>query len=391
MLAIKCGKIIPVTAAPIQEGGVLLIEDGKIMKIGELGMEIPADAEILDASDKWVYPGFIEASCHIGANRQPNDFTNDFWDGDHDGVDTMSPMQPQLKIEDGINPADNTIKWVKSSGITTCFVAPGPSSLIDGQGIAIKIKDAETVDELLCGEESRQMCFTLGKEVLTAFKRKKQSPTTRMAAIEMLRDMLTQAIEYGKSENSDCPKDSKLEALLPVVRGEMTARFECLRADDMVAAVKLAEQFDLKYVLVGSFEAHCITNFLKNHRVPILAEAIPYGPERCMPMLDFYDFSLECAADIEKCKSLAGITVNENGQTRRLPMLTGFTTAYGLDPQAALEAITIRPAKLLGMENRIGSLEKGKDADISIFTGDALLNTSRCTCAMVEDRIIFKE
>ena len=376
--------------APAIENGVILVENGKIVEVGGAEIKIPEGAKILDASSQWVYPGFVEASSHIGANRQPSDFSQDLGDGHHDGIDGSAPLLPHLMIKDSINPQDNTIKWVLGSGITSAFVTAGPASPIDGTGVAIKIKEAETVDELII-DRSAQMCFTMGDEAMKTFKRKKQPPMTRMSVMDMLREMLDAAKAYADQPEEERPLDRKLAALLPVIKGEMTARFECLRADDMVAAVKLAEEYQLKYVLVGGFEAHRVKDFLAAHNAPVLLEAVPFGPERCMPMIDLFDFSFETAAILEEKGNLQGITVNENGQTRRLPILAGFTTAYGLNPEAALACITIRAARQLGLEDRIGSLEAGKDADIAIFDGDALSNMSLCKAVLVDGRIIYQD
>ncbi len=389
MLAIKCGRIFPVTA-PVIEKGVILIEDGKIAAVGGAGMEIPTGVEIFDAKDRWVYPGFVEATSHIGANRQPSDFSQDLGDGHHDGIDGSEPMTPHLKIIDSINPQDNTVKWVMGSGITTAFIGAGPAALIDGTGIAMKIKPVEVVDEAVI-EGSEQMCFTLGDEATKTFKRKKQAPLTRMGAMDMLRGLLDEAKEYAQKPKSERVPNKKLEALLPVMEGRMMARFECLRADDIASAVKLAEAYGLKYCIVGGFEAHKIKNFLKEHKAPVVLEAVPFGPERCMPLIDQFDFTFETAAMLEDTGNLQAITTNENGQTRRLPILAGFTTAYGLNSQAALEAITIRAAKALNLDDRIGSLEPGKDADIAIFDGDALSNLSRCKAVIVDGEIVYQE
>lgn len=389
LLAITCGKIFPVTS-PAIENGVILVEDGKIKAVGPAAeVAIPEGAEILDASGRWVYPGFVEAASHIGANRQPSDFSESLTDGHHDGIDGSHPLLPHLRIRDSINPQDNTIKWVFGSGVTTAFVAAGPISLIDGAGVAIKIKAAETVDELLI-EGSEQMCFTMGDEAMKAFKRKKQPPLTRMAAMDMLREALDGARDYGAKPADERKPDKKMEALLPVVNGEMTARFECLRADDIVAAVKLAEDYHLRYSIVGGFEGHLVKDFLARHHAPVIMEAVPFGPERCMPMIDLFDFSLETASVLEKGGNLAAITVNENGQTRRLPILAGFTTAYGVDEETALACITIRPAEQLGLADRIGSLEPGKDADIAIFDGNALSNMSLCKTVLVDGQIVYQ-
>ncbi len=387
MLVIKCKKLVTVTGPVINEG-VLIIDDGRIKALGDKSTPIPEGAEIVDASDKWVYPGFIDAASHIGANKEPNDFSDDVWDGIRDGADAGDPISPQLKIADSIDPFDKTVERVRTSGVTSCFVAAGPAGIIDGQGVVIKMKKAETADEMII-PGSEQMCVILGDDALMTFKRQSRSPFTRMSLADMLRETLSKAKGRAESKEPYAVADRKLDALIPAVKGEMTVRFECFRADDIAAAVGIAEEFGLKYSVVGAFEAHKITSFLEKHKTPVILETTPYGP-RCQEMMRLYDIKFESAGILEKTGNLQCITSNDIGPTERLPIMAGFVTAYGLSSQGALEAITIGPARQLGLENRIGSLEAGKDADIAVFTGDALLCTSHCVMAFVEGEKIFE-
>ncbi len=369
MLAIRCKKLVTVTG-PVIDEGVLVIDNGKIREIGDKDTVIPEGAEVVDASDKWVYPGFIDASLRISGINGSDD-----------------SVSPQLKIIHSVDPDGKSIEAVRFSGVTTCFAAPGPGGIIDGQGAAIKLKKAESAEEMII-PGSEQMCFTLGDETLFASKMRKRPPFTRMGLADMLRDVLTKARTAAAAEEFSANRDRKIDALIPVVKGEMTARFECLKAMDITAAVNIAEEFNLEYVIVGAFEAHKVPEFLKKHKTPVILEALPYG-SRCLEFADPYDVNFESAGILEKNGNLQCITINQAGPAEMLPIFAGFATAYGLSRQGALESVTIGAARQLRLEDRIGSLEVGKDADIAVFTGDALLNTSHCHMAFVEGERVY--
>lgn len=386
MLAIKCGRLIPVTA-PAIDNGVMIIEDGKIKALGGADTPIPTGAEIIDASDRWVYPGLIDAASHLGVNTEPYDFES----GGRDGMDISEPLNPHFRAADAINPFDEALERVRRAGVTTAFAALGPGCVIDGVGTAIKLRPAEAACEMIL-PDTEQLCVTLGDEAIMYFGgMQKRPPRTRMAVIELLRDVLLRAKERAEAEEPPKTPDRKLDALLPYVRGERLVRFECLRADDITTAVTLAEELGLKYAIVGATEAHKVAGFLREHKAPVIVEAVPAGPMRCMTMLEAYDADFATAGILEKGGNLCALTMNEVTLTDVLAISAGFATAYGLSPQAALEALTIGPARLLGLENRVGSLEVGKDADVAVFTGDALLNTSRCVMTLIDGKTVWTE
>ncbi len=382
MFAIKGGKVITVTG-PVIESGVILIRDGKICGIGDASTKIPESCQVVDVSGKWVYPGFIDASTHIGMQKEPCKHDLEI----QDYLDAGDLFTPQLRAMDAINPQDNVLRKVRTSGITTCFVAPGAAGPIDGRGVSVKLRNAETVEDVVI-PDSEQMCFTLGDEILLSLNSQKKPPYTRMSLADSLRDHLRRAKAAMDSEKGK--EDPKLDALAPVLRGEMKARFACLRADDIAAAVRLAEEFALPYCIVGGFEAHKIPRFLQAHHPEMILDAVPFGIIRGMMMMSIYDTSFDNAAAAAQAGCLGALTMNACSSAACLPFVAGFATAYGLEPQKALEAITIGPARVLGLDARIGSLEVGKDADLAIYSGDALLNSSLCEMTWIDGEMVYR-
>jgi len=380
MLVLKCGRLVTVSGETFENTN-LLIDGGKIVSVGG---EIPEGAEIIDVSDKWVYPGIIDASSHIGVNKEPYGFSTDI----REGSDKGDPMQPQLISADSFNPYDRTVERVRRGGITTVFVAAGPGSVIDGMGQTMKLRRAETAAEMIV-PGTRQMCFTLGGEVLENYARAKKAPFTRMAVLDMLRDILTRA--KARMNDPSAVPDRKLDALIPALKGEMVCRFECLRSDDIASAVALAEEFGLKYVIVGGHEALKVKNFAAAHNVPFILEALPFGAFRGMDYFGTYDVDFTTAGVLSEKGCPVAVTANAVTHTEKIPYMAGFLTAYGMDPQAAIESVTITPARLLGIADRVGSIEPGKDADIAVFTGDALLNYSRCVMTIVDGEVVYRE
>jgi len=382
MLVIKGGTVVPVVGKII-ENGVVVIENGKIKSVGKTA-RIPEGAQVIDASGKWVTPGLIDAHTHLST-------FNDMMDmhGQYDGNEVSSPVTPQVRGIDALYPFDNGIHLAREAGFTTCYTGPGSANVVCGTGISFKLRKAATVQEIAI-PGSEHMKMALGENPRGFYGSDKKMPTTRMGVAAVLRNTLYDAKHYSdallaaEKDPSKAPKpDFKLDALVPAVRGQMKCRIHCHRADDIVTAVRVAEEFHLDYSIEHCTEGWRILDFLKEHHVTAVVGPLTMSRAK----MEIWERRLETPAEMEAKGINFCLTEDNNGDTMYLPMHVGLTIAHGLSEQAAFEAVTIRPARLLGLSQRIGSLEKGKDADVAIFTGFPFTSLSRCEYTIIDGEV----
>ena len=379
MLAITNGKLFTVANGVI-ENGTLLIEAGKIAAIGT-DLAIPAGCEVLDASGKWVTPGFIDAHTHIStfAEPQPRPVI-------HDGNESSSPNTCQIRGIDGLNPQDMAITEARKAGFTTCYTGPGSANVLCGTGIAFKCKPGETVYDLVIpGTEMMKMAF--GENPKNVYGGKGVLPKTRMGVAAVLREALFNAKVYSdaklkaEKEGKEPPKpDFRLEALVPVVRGQMKCRIHAHRNDDIVTAVRIAKEFNLDFSIEHCTEGYMIKDFLAREQVQAVVGPLDMQPSK----MEIWNTRFSTPGVLEKAGVEFCLTQDTSSFTKILPINIGVAIREGLSWDYALKAVTINPAKLLGLADRMGTLEVGKDADIAIFDGDPFCNYTKCVATVID-------
>ena len=377
MIAITHGKLLTVANGTIEDG-TLLIDNGKITAIGK-DIAIPQGAEILDASGKWVTPGLIDAHTHISTFNEPH-----WMPHIGDGNEVTSPVTAQIRGIDALNPFDMAIGAARSAGFTTCYTGPGSANVIGGTGFSFKLKQASTVQDMMIpGTEVMKMA--LGENPKRCYGPDKKMPMTRMGTGAVLRKALFDAKQYSDAlaAGKDVKRDFDLEALVPVVRGEMRCRIHCHRADDIVTAIRIAEEFHLKYAIEHCTEGYKIKEFLKEKDITAVVGPLKMGPMK----FEIWGCRQDTPAIFEKTGINFCLTADGASDTVWLPSDIGIAMRYGLSFQTALESVTIRPARLLGLENRVGSLEVGKDADIAIFDGMPFENLTSCLATIIDGKI----
>jgi imidazolonepropionase-like amidohydrolase len=363
------------------ENGVILIKDGKILEVGD-SAAIPAEARVIDAQGMTVTPGLVDAHSHLAIFGEP------YMDATEDGNEMTNPNTADLRGLDSLNPADPGIAKVRAAGFTALYTGPGSANIIGGTGMAIKLRGRTAEEMFLPGTEGMKMA--LGENPKRVYGEKHQLPTTRMGNAAVLRNALVAAANYmekvekGAQDKDKKPdRDLKLEALVKVLRREMKARIHCHRADDIMTAIRVAEEFNLDFSIEHATEGYKIADILAAKHVtcivgPLLME--PYKHE-------LWDVRLSTPAVLVK----AGVTVclNEDtsSATRYLPMHVGLAMREGLPEEYAFKTVTINPANFLGLGARMGSLEPGKDADIAIFDGHPFSNFTRCRLTMIDGLI----
>ena len=341
----------------------ILLADGKIAAIGT-DLTAPADAVVFDADDLDVFPGFVDAHTHIGLDGygigyEGCDYNemNDIW-------------TPQLRAIDGINPRDPSLADARKAGVTCVCTGPGSANVLGGTFLAMKTV-GERVDNMIVRDPVAMKC-AFGENPKRCYRDKCDS--TRMSTAAFLRGALMQARDYGarkQAANGDITKmpayNQKLEALLPVLAREIPLKAHAHQANDIFTALRIAREFDLRLTLEHVTEGHLIVDELaKEKDVPMAV-----GPSLTFASkFELQNKSWETPGVLANAGChVSIITDNSVIPQQYLPLCAGMAVKAGMDPFDALKAITINPAEHIGVADRVGSLEVGKDADVVITNG----------------------
>ncbi|MBO4289710.1 MAG: amidohydrolase [Lachnospiraceae bacterium] len=382
MKAIINAKIYPVTKAVIKKG-TILIDNGKIVDLGAK-VAVPEGAEIIDAAGMLVTPGFIEAHGHPNMKESPSVYSEK-----SDINEITDPITPQVRIQDSLDPGHPSFTNMREGGFTTVCCLPGSANLIGGLGLVVKNKKAMVLDEMaIWGYEP--MKFAMGENPKKCYGEKKM-PMTRMGNAALMRETLTAAKQYSdklleaeKDPEKKVEPNFKLDNLVPVVRGERRCRFHAHRADDIVTACNIAKEFGLDFSIEHVTDGRRIAPWLAKNKIKCVVGPIHIGPVK----IEMWNSSMETPAVLFEAGVDLAMTMDSGLDTWQLPFIAGLcVTRHGLAYEDALKALTINPAKILKLEDRIGSIEKGKDADLAVWTGDPLSNMSRCKYTVIDGEV----
>lgn len=347
--------------------GFVILAGGKIENVG-LGNymgEIQFD-EIFDAQGGVLLPGFIDAHSHIGLFEDGIGFEG------ADGNEDTDPVTPQLRALDGINPMDHAFSEAIAAGVTAVAVSPGSANPIAGQISALKTCGRRIDDMLL--KAPLAMKFALGENPKSVYHDREEAPSTRMATAALIREQLYKAQAYGRAkekavqdaDEAEPEYDCKLEALLPLLNGDIDAHFHAHRADDIFTAIRIAKEFGFRLVLVHGTEAHLVADLLQDEHVPIISG--PTMTDRSKPELR--NLTEQAPGLLYQAGIQTAITVDHPEiPLRLLTMPAMLAMKAGITDWAALEMITRVPAEIMGLSHRIGTIETGKDADLVLFSG----------------------
>ena len=363
MLLIKNGKIKTMAGADIENGYVLIGDDGKIAEVGTEIAET-ADMTVIDAKGRLVTPGCVEAHCHIGVHNSAMR-----WEG-ADYNERSDPLTPHMRAIDGINPIDETFPLAIQNGVTSACTGPGSANVVGGSFAAIKLV-GRRVDKMIIKNPVAMKC-AFGENPKGCFGQNGgKAPVTRMATAAMLRELIIKSIKYAEAKGTDKEPafDMKLEAMIPVVKKEIPLKAHAHRADDIFTAIRIAKEFDLKLTL-----DHCTDGALIAEELAEEGYAAFIGPSfgaKTKIELMHKDFTtpgILHAAGVP----VSIITDAPVIPLEHLPMCAGFAAAAGLPYEAAWRALTVNPANQTGIGDRVGSLEVGKDGDVVIWQDDPL-------------------
>lgn len=379
MLFIKNAHIKPMVGEDI-ENGAILVDDGKIVALGT-DLTPPEGADILDAQGHLLTPGCVEAHCHIGLDNESLR-----WEG-ADYNESTDPITPHMRAIDSFNPMDGMIASAIRGGVTTACSGPGSANVVGGTFLIAKLV-GKRIDKMVIRQDAAMKC-AFGENPKNVYGQSKKSPKTRMATAALLRELLFKARDYqiAKDDGSNPKFDMKLEAMLPVMRGEIPLKAHAHRADDIFTSIRIAKEFGVRLTLDHCTEGALIADELAEEGFPALVG--PSFGNKSKPELSNKTYKTAGVLFAAGVK-IAIITDAPVITIENLPMCAGFAACAGLPYEDAWKAITLYPAQILNIADRVGSLEPGKDADIVIWKDDPL----RCIGAdalitIVDGKIVY--
>jgi len=377
-LAVKAGKILPMVGDPIADG-IILIEDGKIKAIGA-DVEIPEGTEVVDATSGIAMPGLVDARASQPVRGDLNEQSEE--------------ITPTFHISLALNPKDKELKRRLQRGTTTLYVSPGSDNTIAGLGVVIKPTGQTPSDMVLRDEAALHVTMgidsTMGNRIprgsppVNFYYRR---PTTGMAVNWMLRKSFFDAQQYAEGHEQE---DPAMEVLAAALAGELPIRVEARRAIDIRTAFRIADEYGLKIILDECTEGYKVPELIAEKEAPVVTGPFYYYPANYSQYSEGREVNWNNAGILAGAGVKVALTSGASTQTPSLLEAAVLAVRHGMSRDDALRAITVTPAEILGVADRVGSLKAGADADILILNGDPLADTSRPTRVILNGRIVYR-
>ena len=394
-VALTGGLVYPISSEPI-EGGTVLMVDGRIAAVG-VDVDIPAGAEVVDVTGSVVMPGIIDAMSYYGiAGEDMNEVPN--------------PLTPELRIIEAFAPfgtfgsgeaGEIRVRELLSGGVTATYIGPGDATVVGGQGAVVKTAGAR-FDDLIVREPAA-IDITLGGRPASTYREQSRSPSTRMAVVAQLRDLLVRTQEWmATSDAADpVPRNLGMEALARLLRGEIPARVQANATRDIRVAIELAEEFGFELVIDAGAGAHQMRDELANRGIPVVLGPIshPYiSGEEIPDPGDYGGVDERNAVWLNEAGVHVSLASFSRGFGRFGPGVAGqwllidasIARGHGMSEADVLRAVTLNPAEVLDVADRLGSLEAGKDADVVVFDGDPLSIRTWATRVYVGGQLVYE-
>lgn len=388
MKVFRGGKVYPITSPPLDNGMVVVGDDGKISYVGP-AKELPQgakDVEVVDCTGKVVMPGFVDAHTHIGMWSE--------WYGwpEADGNEATNPVTPEVRAIDAIWPEHTAFRDAREGGVTTVQIVPGSANVIGGQAVVVKTT-GKTVDEMIVKWPSG-MKAAFGENPKLVYGRSQKSPMTRMGVAAVMRTAMAKARDYmakmekGERDPAKTPDtDLGMQALVRVLKKEIPMRFHAHRADDIATAVRIAREFDLDFSIEHCTDGATIAEFLGT-----LGARVHVGPfPSTRSKAELRNLSPKTPAVLGKagCK-VSIISDHPFHPIQFYSVALAIAWASGMPEDEALKAGTINPAESLGVADRVGSLEAGKDGDIVVWSDHPFKVRSKVERVFIQGKLVYQ-
>lgn len=375
-IAVKGETVYTVSGDPITNG-VVLVNDGKIEEVGsEDDVEIPSDYEVHEA--KVVTPGLIDARTVVGLSGYYNQ------EHDQDQLETSNAVQPELRAIDSYNAREFLVNYLMKEGITTIHTGHGPGAVISGQTMIAKTA-GDTVEESLV-DSSTTLAVTFGPSIRSNF----DSPGTRAKAVAVLRQDLIKAQDYAekRAAGEDQSRDLKMEALADLLDGKITALMSAHTSHDIMTALRIQREFGFPMILEGASEAYLVLDEIKEADIPVIIHPLmirPFGESK--------NASMETPARMKEMDIPFAFQSGYESyvpKTRVARFEAAIAAANELGFDGALHALTLGAAEILGIDDRLGSLDEGKDADIVLYDGDPFEYVTHIEAVIIDGKVVYE-
>lgn len=381
------GLIKTMAGRDIQEG-CIRIQDGRIAEIGsrdEVAVHPASGERVIEVRNGLIMPGIIEAHCHMGITEEKKGMEGD------DCNETVDPLTPYLRAIDAVNTMDAAFDDAIRAGITSAMIGPGSSNVAGGQFAFLKTRGRRVDDLIVKAPAAMKVAF--GENPKVNYSGQGKSPSTRMAIAAMLREELAGArsYRYRKERAADSgeafQEDFRMECWLPVLRGEIPLKAHVHRVDDIFTAIRIAKEFGLKMTLDHCSEGHLIARELAEEGFPAIV-----GPDLASrSKIEVQNMAFKTVGVLNRAGVMTAITTDHPvSLIASLPLCAGLAVKSGLDLEEGYKAITIHPAVICGVADRVGSLEVGKDADIAVFTGNPMEVFTQTLYTIIDGEVVYE-
>jgi imidazolonepropionase-like amidohydrolase len=403
IIAITDGKVLTVSHGVI-DNGTVLVENRKITAVGA-GLRIPPGARIIDAQGKVVMPGMFDAGDLLGLVEIPAEQIT------VDSTEYTDPIHPELRVLDALNPRSESIRVTRAQGITNALSTPAIGNLIGGQSAVIQL-DGETVDEIVV-KSPAALRINLGEQSKLTYGTKEKPPSTRMGQMAMLRQSFLKAQHYqaeqeayakkqaGKTAASETTnkeaksteetkpagppaRDLKMEVLVAALDGQIPVVARADRVSDIDMALRLADEFHLHLILADASSAWRLADQLAARKISVIVGPVLEEPSR----MESLDVRLDNAAILFKAGVPIAFQTAADNNVRELPFQVEYAISYGLPEDAALAAVTLNPARFFGLDNRLGSIDAGKDATLLILDGEPFRVKTHVVTELISGKVV---